>query len=232
MINLPDGDAIFKAAVAALEQGAALVEARAKARAPVRNIFGMEYTFRIKTASEMKASRVTTGGEVGTATWQQTWKAGDAPQGKLASMMPRKWRQRRMATLERLLVAYDAEMMSRRRGYAPIKTVLSRRGASEVRTKRAAFTTFEHAGIGGRLRGEIKSLPPTVTGERAEAWVISPTPYAKYQEYGTRHNRAHPYLRPAAEESRSEVIRAIAEAVKGASRTGGSSTEIEIVVRL
>ena len=66
----------------------------------------------------------------------------------------------------------------------------------------------------------------------AEAWVISPTEYARYQEFGTRHNRAHPFLRPAAEESREEVVGLIADAVREASRTGGSSMDIEIVVRL
>lgn len=56
----------------------------------------------------------------------------------------------------------------------------------------------KHQVLGGRLRKEIYSLEAL---EQAEAWiraeVISPTPYARYVEFGTRRSVAQPYLRPA-----------------------------------
>lgn len=224
------GAAILEAATDALGQGAVIVEQRAKARAPVRNIFGVEHSFvpnkMITEVQQALASR----GELGKAA--EMWANAEMPHTKAVANNPRNWRERRLRSAKRLLLSYDAANDARRRGYPPQKTMLSRQGAYEVRTKRAKFTTFEHAGIGGRLRGEIYSTTPRPVGKQVEAWVISPTEYAKYQEYGTRHNRAHPFLRPAAEESREEVISLIAGAVKEASRTGVTDTVIDIVVRI
>lgn len=55
-----------------------------------------------------------------------------------------------------------------------------------------------HLRLGGRLRREIFAIPPNQDkGGRWQAGIVSPTPYAKFQEDGTRHNKAHPYMRPA-----------------------------------
>jgi len=226
---------IFEGAVQALGEGAHLVEGRAKQKAPVRRLFGDGgQAIRIKSISEIETVR---------STRDAVFKAGGPPTviqpeayGEARTVHGKKppihWRQRRMAAAQHLLGQYDAEMSNRRAGLAPHKTMLTRRGAYEVRSKRAAFATWQHLSIGGRLRGEIFSTSPTVSGNRAEAWVISPTEYAKYQEFGTRHNAAHPFLRPAAEESRGEVVALIADAVRGALPHGGANVEIEVVVRL
>lgn len=75
-------------------------------------------------------------------------------------------------------------------------TELTARGRYELKTGRANVRVGGRTYLGGRLRSEITSVAasegPVFTGA-----VISPTPYAKYVEFGTRHNRAQPYLRPA-----------------------------------
>jgi HK97 gp10 family phage protein len=53
-------------------------------------------------------------------------------------------------------------------------------------------------------------LAPKLTGHMAASvdeeggYVIVDTPYAGYQEYGTRHHKAQPFLRPA--KDRAELI--------------------------
>ncbi len=51
--------------------------------------------------------------------------------------------------------------------------------------------------------------------------------YAGYQEYGTSHNRAHPFLRPAISQTKEEVMRiiqeAMAEGIQESLRTSGLS---------
>jgi HK97 gp10 family phage protein len=217
---------ILEAATRALGEGAQLVAVRAKRHAPVRSIFGgtppeegFERDFRL---SELRTERriLSRRGLKPTVTPRPT------------NLAPRWWRERRTAYAEAMLAH---GMVERKRGAVldPTNYVLSKRGASEVRSGRAKFGTWGHQYIGGRLRGEIFATPPSRTGSRAEAWVISPTRYAKYQEFGTRHNRAQPFLRPAAEESRSDVAALIGAAVGQAARTGAGPHEtIEIVVRI
>jgi len=229
------GQAILEAATEALGQGANVVAARAKSLAPVRRLFSDGgYNIRFKMASEIEASR---------GARDNAFRAGGPPTvvqpedpGTARTITgkrpPVHWRERRLGAASRLLADYDQEMSRRKAGFLAQPTFLTRRGASEVRTKRATFATFQHLNVGGRLRGEIHATAPTLAGSRAEAWVISPTRYAKYQEFGTRHNAAHPFLRPAAAESRGEIVSRIAAAVTEAARTGTGKAEIEIVVRL
>ena len=224
---------VFEGAVQGLAQGAQVVAQRAKARAPVRSVFGGGGGVRTKTAGEIEAVR---------SSRDAVFKAGGPPTAIRPEQLgqatittgkpPTHWRERRLAAASRLLTQYDIELSRRKAGYAPQKTMLSRRGAYEVRSGRANFATWEHLKVGGRLRGEIYATDPSVSGDHAEAWVISPTEYAKFQEFGTRHNAAHPFLRPAAEESRSEVAAMVAEAVRGALSHGTTKIGLEIVVRL
>jgi HK97 gp10 family phage protein len=72
--------------------------------------------------------------------------------------------------------------------------------------------------------------PVTRSGGKSVAWVIATAPYAKYQEFGTAHNAAHPFLRPAAEESRDKVANIVGAKVASASRTRLGKYEIEVVV--
>lgn len=237
---------IFDNAVAALGVGVKDVEARAKARAPVRSIFATDrYRFRPKSISELQADE--RAGFVGSATtWRHELYAPTKTASGFRSSLRRNWRQRQLQEAEFHLKAYQDEMRARKLGRGsgrlPQPTTLSRRGAYEVKTALAANRSQNprsarwghggHATVGGRLRGEIYSTEPQRSGSRAEAWVISPTEYAKHQEFGTRHNRAHPYLRPALDESREEIVSRIAAAVREASRTGASKMDIEIRVRL
>ncbi len=223
---------IFDAAVNALGQGAVIVEGRAKARAPVRNIFGAQHELvPNKYIGDVEALRASRGGQIGADEWMVHVKPPTPLKaGGFRSTLRRDVEKRRLAAAESLLEDYKAGV--------PGSPQLTKRGASEVKTKRALYIGSNRvrlgigASIGGRLRGEIHATAPSVSGTTATAWVISPTEYAKYQEFGTRHNRAHPFLRPAAEESREEVVGLIANAMKEASRTGGSSVDIEIAVRL
>jgi len=240
MINLAElGDAIFEAAVHGLDLGARRVATLARAKAPVRHIFaGGGYHIRFKSIDEIEGERSVRDRALRTGSPRASvTQPGDVPGVWLQKAIGRKppvhWRERRLAASAELLAQYDAEMTRRRtKGYIGQKTALDRKGAYEVRTMRAQFSTWGHAGIGGRLRGSISAKPASASKVSAEAWVIATAPYAKFQEFGTRHNAAHPFLRPAAEESRSEVVRLIADAVREAARTGGQSTEIEIVVRI
>lgn len=238
--------AIFDNAVAALGRSALLVERRARQKAPVRHIFADgSYHVRVKTWGEIDADRairasLDLGPELKAGRFRAKTTLGAPifrnrkPTGRNQQqyLPPRNWEQRRMAAAAGHLADYDAEMARRKAGQAPQPTFLTRQGAYEVRTKRAKATTWGHAYIGGRLRREIFATAPEISGAMAEAWVIAPTPYAKYQEFGTRHNAAHPFLRPALDESREEIVSRIAAAVREASRTSGSHTDIEIVVRL
>lgn len=240
MINLEElGDAIFEAAVHGLDVAARRVASLARTKAPVRHIFaGGGYHIRFKSIDEIEGERSTRDRVLRTGSPSSSvTQPGDVPGVWLKRASGRKppvhWRERRLAAASILLDQYEAEMDRRRvKGVIGQKTVLDRRGAYEVRTMRAQFSTWGHAGIGGRLRGSISAQPAIASKTLAEAWVIATAPYSKFQEFGTRHNAAHPFLRPAAEESRNEVVRLIADAVREAGRTGGQSTEIEIVVRI
>jgi len=221
------GKVILEAATEALGEGANIVAARAKALAPVRHIFqGGGSSIRPQSASQSSGIS-----PLSSSSLNRT------AQAVSGARPPVNWRGRRLAAASAALESYDEGDRS----------TLTRRGAYEVRQALAhpkpgsrsptgrlspSFATFQHLNVGGRLRGEIHAAPATLAGSRAEAWVISPTRYAKYQEFGTRHNAAHPFLRPAAAESRAEVVSRIAAAVTGAARTGSGKMEIEIVVRL
>lgn len=242
---------IFDQAVGALGQSALIVAERAQHHAPVRNIFsGDHYTIRYKKASEIEADRsvraqlgLSVEGSLDNprprtirvkSSLRRT-DPGNRWAGTFGSRPTPKWRERRMAVAKRHLADYDAEMLSRKAGEAPQQTVLSRRGAYEVRSMRAQSMRWGHSYVGGKLRDSIHAVAPTVMSTKATAWVIAgndEVDYAKYMEFGTRHAAAHPYLRPALAESKAEIVGRIAAAVKESSRTAGSRTVIELVVRL
>lgn len=212
---------ILEGAAAGLYKGAKLVARRAKQRAPVRNIFGNTYRFRAKTGDELTAdfaavptSALAAMAEKGPGRFLTRWQG---PKRVRADMERREWE-----SAQELLAAYEAGEDS----------PLTRQGAHEIRSGRANFHSVREGSavtVGGRLRGEIRALKPSGSGDVLEAWVISPTPYAKYMEFGTRHNRAHPYLRPALEEShediRSLVSREVAQAAK---KAAGKRVNVDI----
>jgi hypothetical protein len=81
------------------------------------------------------------------------------------------------------------------RGIFSAQPRLTSRGRFEV--KNAASRGLFQGRVGGRLRGELRLTPITQRGTTYWIHVESPTPYAVYQEFGTRHHRAQPFLRPA-----------------------------------
>jgi HK97 gp10 family phage protein len=93
--------------------------------------------------------------------------------------------------------------------------LLTAAGRREVaRAKKAGADSALYKGrIGGRLRGELRVSEQVKKGKHIWYYVESPTPYAKYQEFGTSRHRAQPFLRPALYESRGalryEVRRAV-----------------------
>lgn len=94
---------------------------------------------------------------------------------------------------------------------------LTSRGRYELKTGRANFSGPGGTILGGRLRGEIHMVPAEGSGPRWVAKVVSPTRYAKYVEFGTRHNRAQPYMRPALAQVR-ESFRGRMKAAVGSGR--------------
>lgn len=68
--------------------------------------------------------------------------------------------------------------------------------------------------FGGRLRKEIWAYGAENKGRHVQGYVISPTPYAKYVEYGTRkHGAAQPYMRPAFQQYKRDFVESIAKAM-------------------
>jgi len=242
---------VFDNAVMALGAGALLVQERAQHLAPVRHIFsGDRYTIRRKRASEIESDRLiraqlglSVEGSVDnprpktvrTKSPLRKTEPSNRWAGTYGRRPPPKWRERRMRVAQQHLADYQSEMASRKAGNPPQPTVLDRRGAHEVKSKRASSLRWGHAYIGGALRDSIKAWAPEVSGTYAEAWVTAgnqDVDYAKYMEFGTRHAAAHPYLRPALAETRAEIVSRIAAAIRESSRTGGSHLDIELEVRL
>jgi HK97 gp10 family phage protein len=233
------GQLILQAAAEGLGSGAQLVEARAKRHAPVRSIFAGT-----PTAGSVEDIGFLTIGEA--MSERSSMVRAGLPPRSTASVTTREapvwWQERRMSNAQALLDA--GSYMSRKQEnmakaaddyIEPTPYMLSSRGASEVRTKRALFSTWGHQHIGGRLRDSIRAQKPVISESGAEAWVIAggeQAPYARYQEFGTVKMRAHPFMRPAAEESREDVAALVAAAVRRVSRTGAGRAQINIVVRL
>jgi len=254
------GEAIFDAAVEALSEGAQIVEKRAKELAPVRNLFtDTKYSIRYKRASEVEHDRALRtmlglGPDIAMKSPRTIYdrssptRATDKYHQITGGRPPRHWLRRGMnpegstGGAPWLLQNYQEEMSARKQArksgeYREAEpTVLSKRGAAEVKSGRAAYLSkvgaVSRMTIGGRLRGEIFSTKAVPNGKRAEAWVISPTKYAKYMEFGTRHAAAHPYLRPALFESKGTIVSLVRAAVANATRTSGEASAIEIKVRL
>lgn len=85
---------------------------------------------------------------------------------------------------------------------------LSSRGRYEVKTGRAMIRRAGEDQIGGALKNSIVKVPATLTSREGDIiWGSvragnDEVDYARWQEFGTGHNRAHPFLRPALYESR------------------------------
>jgi hypothetical protein len=102
------------------------------------------------------------------------------------------------------------------------RNFLTSRGRFEVRSGRANFTSPSGiTRVGGRLRGEIHAEGPEVYQGVIWGYVVSATKdpetgtfYPYYQEFGSAHNRPHPFLRPGLADSRGALKREIRAAVR------------------
>lgn len=114
---------------------------------------------------------------------------------------------------------------------APGTNLLTAHGRYEVKSGRANFLSSAGVGerpqmrVGGRLRGEIYIEPATYDGKEVWAYIVSPTkdpvtgyPYNRAMEYGSLHNRAHPFMRPGLHESRDDLTREVGRNVKAGSQ--------------
>jgi HK97 gp10 family phage protein len=129
---------------------------------------------------------------------------------------------------------------------------LTSRGRSELRRKDQSLSAFDRAKfiagkshgtaalsknpesvykgrLGGRLKGEmyVERAKPDDTG--FAGYVVSPTPYAKYVEFGTRYAAAQPYLRPAIDQIairyHDDMVRALQHAGRVVIGKGGLPSE-------
>ena len=80
----------------------------------------------------------------------------------------------------------------------------------------------------GKLQSEIEAVHATGGGSHFEAQVISPTPYARWQEFGSGHNKPHPYLRPALHESHVAVTELVRSEVRAAINGVKATEEVEL----
>ena len=117
------------------------------------------------------------------------------------------------------LHAFGLHRALKRSGKLRVNLPLTSRGRYELKTGRADFSNSDGVlTLGGRLRGEIHVVPAEGGGPRWVARLVSPTPYAKYMEFGTRHNRAFPYMRPTLAQVRESFRRRMASAAQVSGR--------------
>lgn len=98
-----------------------------------------------------------------------------------------------------------------------LSSALTTRGRYEVASGRGA-----HMGnIGGRLHDSITAEPPVRNGMQVSVFVSasahdpdSSHNYARDQEFGSRHNVKHPFLRPALRESSDFLRASVAREIK------------------
>lgn len=236
-------EAIFRGAVAGMQLAANDIAAKARRYAPVRNIFAgdqFKYNVRYKTASEIETDRMARA-RVG---------LGPERHGEAKTVLGRRrgpyrertyrpnpyWRLRQLSIAGADVEDYP-EAFTKRGRYevrqALIGEYTTGKGGRVRRTARSS--RWGKAFVGGNLKKSIHVEPADIGAMEAEQWVVAGgdlAPYAKYQEFGTRHNAAHPFLRPAVEETQGEIAKVIAEAISRASGGSAVTTEIEVSVRI
>lgn len=234
--------AIFRGAVAGMQLAANDIAARARRYAPVRNIFAgaeFEYKIRYKTASEIEHDRVLRAslnlgperkGEAKTVLGRMM------PQGRAKTYRPNPyWKLRRLSVAGADLEDYP-EVFTRRGRYEVRQALIGNYAKTMSGMRRTARSSrWGHSYVGGNLRKSIQVQPVDIDDMTAEQWIVAggtEAPYAKYQEFGTRHNAAHPFLRPALEETKGEIVRLVADAVRQASGGTSSNVKIDVTVEI
>ena len=204
----------IEAAAGALTEGVALIAAKAKEKAPVRKVFegqSSKERISVKTIAEVEGDRAIRQhlglGPESTHIYPPTVVTQRGPQQL-------RWRA----------LAGPGQLAS---GAAQAR--LSRQGRYELRSGRGV-----HNGqLGGRLRDEITFEAARISGRSVIARVVSPTPYAKFVEFGTRYMAARPYMRPAVYENTGTIKSGIARSVAGAARAAfhGTSKPVRITLK-
>lgn len=207
----------INAAVEALSQGGIAIQDRAKELAPVRKVFTSQdssYSTRLKSISEIEGDRK----------MRRNLGLG----AESAWINPPSTVERRAPQLLSLRgVTPGTHTMER----PSAQQRLTRRGRYELHSGRSITARSQ---LGGTLRDEIQALEVALDGSIIRVIVISPTEYAMFQEYGTRHNPAHPYLRPAFHEEGPKVLArtrsAVFTAANKAAREG--SVRFKVAARM
>lgn len=200
--------AVLRGGSRALDAGGHRIASRAQELAPVRKVFkGQDKTYRIriKTIDEIEADRA------------QRRSLGLGPERThlrpptiVTHRAPQLLSQRTVVSSDR----YTGKAVTPHLAIPAAQARLDRRGRYELKTGRA----IHNDQLGGHLRDEIHSTAPEIHGRVIRVKVVSPAPYSKYQEFGTGHNPAHPFMRPAAHENkdslRGDVAREIISEVR------------------
>ena len=196
------------ATAGAMDRGLTRMTGRAKELAPVRKVFkGADrgYRTRLKSIDEIENDRdIRRRLGLGPETTHIN------PPSIVTKRAPQSLSQRTIDRVDKFTGRRTEPRLQLRAAHAR----LDRRGRYDLRTLRAAHGDQ----LGGRLRDEIHSTGVVVEGRIVRGSVVSPTYYAKYQEFGTAHNPAHPYMRPAGYEGRqplkADIARSVAAAVQ------------------
>lgn len=145
--------------------------------------------------------------------------------------------RKRRGTRPRLIRSDNAAEFAARKGRGnPVERLrqsnLTSRGRYEVK---AAFGggrgNFDDR-VGGRLRGELRKSQQVWRGNVLWQYVESPTPYAKYQEFGTSRHRPQPFLRPALYESRQRLRSEVRKISQWHQQTAGLDADTRGNVRM
>jgi HK97 gp10 family phage protein len=105
-----------------------------------------------------------------------------------------------------------------------VAQALSARGRYELESGRGVYRPpgGGQATLGGRLRREIDVGPLQRGASLIKRQVVSPTSYARYVEFGTRHAAAQPYLRPALAGQREKFHKALRDQILRATKRSRS----------
>jgi HK97 gp10 family phage protein len=198
--------AMLSATAGAMDRGLTRITGRAKELAPVRKVFrgaNRHYATRLKSIDEIENDR-----DIRRRLGLGPETAHINPPSIVTKRAPQSLSQRTVDRVDRFTGRRTEPRLQLRAAQAR----LDRRGRYELRSLRALHGDQ----LGGRLRDEIYSTGAAVEGRIVRGSVVSPTEYSIYQEFGTAHNPAHPYMRPADYEGRQPLKADIAKSVAAA----------------
>lgn len=187
--------AVLRAGARALDLAGHRIASRAQELAPVRKVFAGQdkgYRVRVKTIDEIEADRAQR-----KALGLGPERTHIRPPTIVTHRAPQLLSQRTVVRSDK----YTGKTVQPHLALPGAQARLDRRGRYELKTGRAVHGDQ----LGGHLRDQIHSTAPEIDGRIIRVKVVSPAPYSKFQEFGTAHNPAHPYLRPAAHENKDSI---------------------------